>query len=347
MSYVFISHAAPDKRKLRQIIDALIEAGIKVWIDNPAHADLSYSKDFVNEHFFRLGSGRSWHESLDAALHDAGAVLVCWSRNTDENRKVLLSEASYARVAQKLISCRIDDVDVAKLPAGFSQDQILDLSSALPPEELAPRLKLLTTDIRKMLAGSERQKVFREREQAKSSGRPKDLFISYRREDEPHAAGRLYLELSKAMAADRIFMDIDGIPLGRDFVDVIEERVAQCKVLLAVIGPRWISASRKVKRMGLTWSKPRLHDPEDFVRLEICSALKRKIPIVPVLVDNTKMPPDVALPSEMRKLTRYQAAQIAHHSFSDDAKVLASGLVLSGLTHALPGGTVVTENRSA
>jgi hypothetical protein len=72
------------------------------------------------------------------------------------------------------------------------------------------------------------------------------IFISYRRQDSQHPVDRLHAEMKKHVDAADIFIDIDGIPLGLDFVEHIENRVAQCQVLLAVIGPGWLRAGRAV-----------------------------------------------------------------------------------------------------
>lgn len=323
MSFVYISHASTDKAKLRHVVDALVAAGIKVWIDNPSQ--LGYAQPDIVRSFEILEAGARWADAMEDALHRAGAVLVCWSRGAIDSDFVL-REASFARIAQKLVSCRIDDVDVASLPSGFNQEQIADVRATLPPSQLEALLRLLADDIKRMLAGSARQRVFSENQEKQFLDRPVDLFISYRREDEPHAAARLYMELANTIPKDRIFMDIDGIPLGQNFVRVIQERVANCKMLLAVVGRKWVKANRPVKWLGLSWSTLRLKDPKDFVRIEICTAMERSIPIIPVLVDTAAMPADAELPAAMQGFENFQAARVSHHSFAADAKVLADGI---------------------
>ena len=100
------------------------------------------------------------------------------------------------------------------------------------------------------------------------------IFISYRRDTSAMSAGRLYDRLSSHFASNQIFMDVDTIEPGVDFVRTIEEAVAACDVLIAVIGGRWlISPDEKGRR--------RLDNPEDFVRVEIATALKRGIRVIP------------------------------------------------------------------
>src|SRR5438034_10553702 len=102
------------------------------------------------------------------------------------------------------------------------------------------------------------------------------VFLSYRRDDAPDAAGRIHDRLIAKYSSDRIFMDVDTIPPGIDFRRVIDEAVGKCQVFLAVIGPGWLMA---VDRAG----QVRLQNPADFVRLEIEAALERDIPVIPVL----------------------------------------------------------------
>ena len=96
------------------------------------------------------------------------------------------------------------------------------------------------------------------------------IFLSYRREDTTHAAGRLYDRLASHFGKDQVFMDIDTIDPGEDFVEVIERTVGPCDVLIALMGKGWLtSADAEGQR--------RLDNPEGFVRLEIATALDRKI----------------------------------------------------------------------
>src|SRR5215469_13294202 len=109
------------------------------------------------------------------------------------------------------------------------------------------------------------------------------IFISYRRDDASYPAGRLYDYLSAHFPQSQIFMDVDNLDPGVDFVEAIEASVGSCEVLIAVIGKRWLVASDDEGRR-------RLDSQDDFVRLEIATALRRKIRVIPVLVDGAVMP---------------------------------------------------------
>ena len=134
------------------------------------------------------------------------------------------------------------------------------------------------------------------------------IFICYRREDASPYAGRLYDHLTARFGAQRVFMDIDTIRPGDDFVQVIGERVAGCEALIAVIGRRWLSS---VDSHG----RRRLDDPNDYVRIEIASALSRKVRVIPALVDGAQMPAAHELPPDLAALSRRNAIEITNTLF--------------------------------
>jgi hypothetical protein len=121
------------------------------------------------------------------------------------------------------------------------------------------------------------------------------VFISYRREDSIGVAGRIRDRLVDEFGADNVFFDIDTIPLGVDFREHIDLMVAECDVVLVVIGRRWIDV---VDERGAR----RLDQAGDFVRLEVEAALGREIPVVPLLVDGASMPDPTELPKSLSDL---------------------------------------------
>ena len=114
-------------------------------------------------------------------------------------------------------------------------------------------------------------------------------------------------------------MDIDTIALGDDFVKAIEKTVGECDVLIAVIGARWLAS--KNEQDGR-----RLDDPEDFVRREIATALKRDIRVIPVLVDGASMPRATELPDDLKPLVRRNALQVTDTGFDDDCRRLVDAI---------------------
>lgn len=145
------------------------------------------------------------------------------------------------------------------------------------------------------------------------------IFISYRREDSEGQAGRLFDDLTNHFGEDTVFMDVAGIEPGRDFRRVIDEHVASCGVLLAIIGKSWIDAKDEEGRL-------RLDDPTDFVRLETASALKRDIPVVPVLVHGARMPRAEQLPEELKELAFRNGVELTHARWDSDVQVLIKAL---------------------
>ena len=121
------------------------------------------------------------------------------------------------------------------------------------------------------------------------------VFISYRRKDSHYIADRIYDWLEREFGRENVFKDVDAIPLGRDFRHILQDGVTRCDALLAVIGPRWLNETDAVGRR-------RVDDPEDWVRIEIETALERDIPVIPLLVDGASFPHGEELPSSLRGL---------------------------------------------
>jgi hypothetical protein len=152
---------------------------------------------------------------------------------------------------------------------------------------------------------------------AGSTGR---IFISYRREETAYPAGWLFDRLADHFGAGQIFKDVDSIELGDDFVEMITRAVGSCDVLLALIGDRWLTITDKQGRR-------RLDDPNDFVRLEIEAALKRKVRIIPILVEGAPMPHADELPAAIAGLARRQALELSPSRFEYDTSRLLRVLV--------------------
>lgn len=141
------------------------------------------------------------------------------------------------------------------------------------------------------------------------------IFINYRRDDSIGMAGRLHDRLAQTFGRDKLFMDVDHIPAGADFVAHLNNQVAECDVVLAIIGPNWLRAKDKA-------GQRRLHQPDDFVAIEIAAALARDTLVIPVLVDAARMPKESDLPDTLKPLARRQAVEVRHAHFGHDAEAL-------------------------
>jgi TIR domain len=145
------------------------------------------------------------------------------------------------------------------------------------------------------------------------------IFISYRRDDSAGHTGRIHDRLEREFGRDVLFMDVDAIPLGTNFVKVIGEEVAKCDVLLAIIGPRWLDARAED-------GERRLDNPHDFVRIEIAAALKRDIPVIPILLEGTRVPKAERLPHDLKDLALRAGLDVRHASFHSDMEKLILSL---------------------
>lgn len=130
-----------------------------------------------------------------------------------------------------------------------------------------------------------------------------EIFISYRRKDSSVITGRIFDHLMNKYGKDALFKDVDSIPLGVDFRTVIDLAVGECKVLLAIIGDDWLEATDAS-------GARRIDQEADFVRAEIEAALKRNIPVIPVLVEDQLMPKAEDLPAPLRQLAFRNATKV-------------------------------------
>ena len=144
------------------------------------------------------------------------------------------------------------------------------------------------------------------------------VFISYRRDDSPGDARSIHDRLARKLGASSIFMDVDNLLAGQRFDRELDKALAQCDVLVVVIGPRWV---KLLKAHG---------DARDYVREEIAAALKRDIVVIPVLVGKeARMPPlprRDELPEDIRDLVLHQKQNITHESFGRDTDDLIAAI---------------------
>src|SRR6187455_2074913 len=148
------------------------------------------------------------------------------------------------------------------------------------------------------------------------------VFVSYRREDTAGEARALFNELSTKLGKESVFMDVDNIALGRDFRHVLQEHLAACDLLLVIVGRGWVEAKDASGRN-------RLEQPNDFVRLEIETALKRNIPVTPVLVQGAQMPTVDQLPEDVRDFAYRNGFELSHARWESDVAEMCKRLGLA------------------
>jgi formylglycine-generating enzyme required for sulfatase activity len=152
------------------------------------------------------------------------------------------------------------------------------------------------------------------------TGMGTSIFISYRRVDSSDVTGRIYDRLVSTFDRNSVFKDVDSIPFGVDFREHLDQAVSQCQVCLVVVGRTWLEAKDKAGRR-------RLDNTQDFVRIEIESALKRKIPVIPVLVGGASMPGPEQLPPSLEPLAYRNGAQVrSDPDFHRDMDRLIAGI---------------------
>ncbi len=144
------------------------------------------------------------------------------------------------------------------------------------------------------------------------------IFISYRRADSEGYVGRLYDQLITYYDQGEVFLDVAAITPGADFADAIDDAIASCTALLAVIGPQWLTVSGSHGR--------RLDEPDDFVRREIAAALRHNLLVIPVLIQRAEMPAASHLPDPLKPLARCNAIELSHDRFAFDVERLVTAL---------------------
>lgn len=141
------------------------------------------------------------------------------------------------------------------------------------------------------------------------------IFISYRRQDSQGSAGRLYDRLRERFGDGTIFRDVDTIGAGADFVKDIHDAIEKSDIVIVVIGNKWLTVGDEKGNL-------RIHDPDDFVRLELATALAKEKRVIPALVDDALMPDAEILPEDLRLLAFRNAVHIRNDSFDDDVNRL-------------------------
>lgn len=148
---------------------------------------------------------------------------------------------------------------------------------------------------------------------------PAGIFISYRRDEALAEARAIYERLRAEFGSNSVFIDLEGLDYGEDFGEALDRQLQHCQVLLALIGPQWLAAPDG-------HDGRRLDDENDFVRIELRTALQRGIRVVPVLLDGALMPRTSDLPADLQPLLRRQALELEFRKFDADIARLVGSL---------------------
>ena len=145
------------------------------------------------------------------------------------------------------------------------------------------------------------------------------IFISYRRDDTGKTVWRLFDWLERQFGAADVFFDREVIGPGDKFPQVLEHRLVESEVLIAVIGPRWLTIADDQGR-------PRLWTEQDYVAYEVSSALSRTTRVIPVLVDSARMPAREELPPALSALADNEALPLDDAHFRTDFEKLVDAI---------------------
>jgi hypothetical protein len=290
---VFLSCADEDAHRATQIMSALRQSDIAVALAHPAQQTPRI-------------------KAVARVLTSAKCVLVLWSSASLEN-ELGKAEADYAKERGLIVSVMIDRHSA---PAKFGDEWSADLTN-WPGDLHSDDFRHLKQLITKRLAA--RPHAAPAPPVAPAPSRSSTIFLCYRREDTQDAAGRLHDRLVDAYGPERVFRDIDSVPLGVDFVDHVAVQISRCSAVIVMIGRQWLKLKNKRRRR-------RLDDEGDLVRVEIASALKQNVPVIPVLVQDAAMPDPDDLPDNIRPLVRRNGIELSATRWRTDVERLIKEL---------------------
>jgi TIR domain len=141
------------------------------------------------------------------------------------------------------------------------------------------------------------------------------IFLSYRREDTAPYARLLQDQLKRRIPDAEVFADLDSVEPGADFAEIIREAVGSCAVLVVLIGREWLTPVDEGGRRRLDY-------PDDYVRVEVQTALERGVRVVPVLIDGARPLQGQELPPELRELARLNARELSYGRYKEEVDQL-------------------------
>jgi len=166
------------------------------------------------------------------------------------------------------------------------------------------------------------------------------VFINYRRADTGHAAGRLRDMMVTRFGERSVFVDVEDIEPGADYVEAIDGYVSSCVVMLVLIGDEWLAARDRAGHR-------RIDDPADRLRLEVESGLRNRTRVIPVLVDGASMPKTRDLPESLVPLSRHQSVRVRHETFRADAEHLIDAIANLALESGASTGAASTAGAAS
>jgi len=287
----FFSYSRDDSEFALRLAEDLKTAGANVWLDQ-----------------MDIPAGQRWDRAVEDALKSCPRLIVILSPASVDSTNVM-DEVSFALEEKKTVipiickDCevpfRLRRVQYVDFRKDYARG-LKELLKTLNPEQSTPAISDAPRQYQTDTIGAA-------------------IVLSYRRDDAEGEAGHLFDDLIVEFGTDKVFMDVTGMEAGRDFHKVIDQNVSSCRVLLAMIGRNWIDSKDQAGRR-------RLDDPLDYVRLETAAALKRDIPVIPVLVRGAPMPRPNQLPEDLKDLAYRSAVELTHDRWDFGVQVLIKAL---------------------
>src|SRR5688572_14975702 len=130
------------------------------------------------------------------------------------------------------------------------------------------------------------------------------IFLSYRRDDTQWLALKVFDELRGRYGRQNVFFDLEAVPTGVRYRDLIKERISRSSAFVLLIGKNWTSLTDE-------YGNRRIDDPLDPVRFEVKCAIQMGVPIIPVRVDGARMPRKEELDESIASLLDLNAAEVS------------------------------------
>jgi hypothetical protein len=293
---IFMSFVEQDRDRALQVAEALTNSS---WIVLVRADAAPWSQE-------------SLRRGTSAQIRLARCVVVLFSRNSLSAPSILEEYTMSQVLGIPIVRVLIDD---EKPSSVFGTEPFLDLTSWHGADN-APEFEHLKQVIGRELTTNRSDALTRKTATTGASVKRGMIFICYRRDDTEDAAGRLYDQLATALGSDRVFIDIDDIPLGVDFVEHVSTQISRCDAVVVMIGRQWLKLRDKHRRR-------RLDDADDTIRLEIAAALSHNLPLIPIVVQGAEMPTADDLPENIRPLARRNGLSLsATHWHTDVARLI-------------------------
>ena len=327
MTEIFLSHSPSDGKTAAKLAAVFERQNWSVWWDGPAHAH-----------------GAGVRAEAEGQFAGTKAVVILWSGTAFGAPLIqeVLKRAGNPRLVPVLVSYD------SPLPPEFrAHPFIADLTGwkgsasdarlekllrhvggllgrepnlAPEPREVADAPAPAGKPVRRRRSGQSRQ---RPRAAHAPAARPtyqrpgggawfRGIFISYRRGDATIYAGRLYDRLTARFGKERVFLDVENVGWGENFVEAITAAAESCSVMLALIGREWARGPEA--------------GPNDYVRLEVATALRREVQVMPILIQGASMPAPSELPKDLVPLLGLNAPAISDTRWERDVEDLIEAI---------------------